>query len=259
MAAASYSRKSVPATPFLSRAWLRPPCSRASQTTYLHDPVATGSHWAGHCPGATQLDVLAATGTECLWLDLAGTGKRPRSQSTHSRLVGRAPSWLDTATAPRPFPLGKDRLSRLPLPRGAQRPGLVTPDTNCITLLVDSQVVHHSRQQFSIWQRCAPYRSRRRPKGGPNPAARAWICDRRPVMCRTGTGESRPSKRAIAAWCSPKLRIAAIHASNSQYGSGVRPIAPAGDRREGQIRRLGPGFGNPGRANGQSRPGAHPN
>jgi len=59
-----------------------------------------------------------------------------------------------------------------------------------------------------------------------SPAARAWICDRRPaeypvpahwagrccgVMCPLGTAgteESRPSKRTSAAWCSPNSRMA---------------------------------------------------
>jgi len=58
------------------------------------------------------------------------------------------------------------------------------------------QVRSTAGQQFSIWLRCAPCRSRRRPKGGPNPAVGAWIW------------QSRPSKRTAEVRWSSKLRIA---------------------------------------------------
>ena len=70
----------------------------------------------------------------------------------------------------------------------------------CVTESKKRQLAVMSTQQFSTWLRCAPCRSRRRPKGGPNPAVGAWICDRR---------ESRPSKRTAEVRWSSKLRIAA--------------------------------------------------
>jgi len=53
-------------------------------------------------------------------------------------------------------------------------------------------------QQFSIWQPCAPIA----PAGLPDPAARDWLW------------QSRPSRRAIAAWCWPELRIAVARSSD---------------------------------------------